>query len=186
MQPRPILPSSHPRSNGPGDPSAIPYAVESIKALVGKTPMLGICMGHQLLAQALGGSTFKMKFGHHGGNHPVRQVSTGRVEISAQNHNYAVDPTTLPEGVEVTHINLNDGTCAGLSFPAMNAMSIQYHPESSPGPHDSDPGEKEGGDGGKGMDVGVLICGGTESMLASCAVFNDFIELMTKFKAAKV
>lgn len=146
MGPTPYSPSLPlpPHSNGPGDPSAVPYAVESVKALVGKAPVLGICMGHQLLGQALGGSTFKMKFGHHGGNHPVRQVSTGRVEISAQNHNYAVDPTTLPEGVEVTHINLNDGTCAGLSFPAMNAMSIQYHPESSPGPHDSDPGETRG------------------------------------------
>eukprot|EP00271_Cylindrocystis_brebissonii_P009237 TRINITY_DN23939_c0_g1_i1.p1 TRINITY_DN23939_c0_g1~~TRINITY_DN23939_c0_g1_i1.p1 ORF type:complete len:455 (+),score=96.53 TRINITY_DN23939_c0_g1_i1:136-1500(+) len=142
-------------SNGPGDPSAVPYAVASVKELVGKAPVLGICMGHQLLGQALGGSTFKMKFGHHGGNHPVRQEKTGRVEISAQNHNYAVDPATLPEGVEVTHINLNDGTCAGLSFPAMNAMSIQYHPESSPGPHDSDP------------------------------VFGDFVEMMEKFKASK-
>lgn len=125
-------------SNGPGDPSAVPYAVETVKNLLGKSPVLGICMGHQLLGQALGGSTFKMKFGHHGGNHPVRHVASGRVEISAQNHNYAVDPATLPEGVEVTHINLNDGTCAGLTYPALKAMSIQYHPESSPGPHDSD------------------------------------------------
>lgn len=126
-------------SNGPGDPSAVPYAVKSVQDLVGKIPVFGICMGHQLLGQALGGTTFKMKFGHHGGNHPVRHLPTGRVEISAQNHNYAVDPATLPEGVEVTHINLNDGTCAGLTFPAMKAMSIQYHPEASPGPHDSDP-----------------------------------------------
>lgn len=125
-------------SNGPGDPSAVPYAVKSVQDLVGKVPVFGICMGHQLLGQALGGTTFKMKFGHHGGNHPVRHLPTGRVEISAQNHNYAVDPDTLPEGVEVTHINLNDGTCAGLVFPAMKAMSIQYHPEASPGPHDSD------------------------------------------------
>jgi carbamoyl-phosphate synthase small subunit len=125
-------------SNGPGDPSAVPYAVKSVQDLVGKVPVFGICMGHQLLGQALGGTTFKMKFGHHGGNHPVRQLSTGRVEISAQNHNYAVDPDTLPEGVQVSHINLNDGTCAGLVFPAMKAMSIQYHPEASPGPHDSD------------------------------------------------
>lgn len=126
-------------SNGPGDPSAVPYAVKSVQDLVGIVPVFGICMGHQLLGQALGGTTFKMKFGHHGGNHPVRHLPTGRVEISAQNHNYAVDPDTLPEGVEVTHINLNDGTCAGLTFPAMKAMSIQYHPEASPGPHDSDP-----------------------------------------------
>ncbi|XP_061363484.1 carbamoyl-phosphate synthase small chain, chloroplastic-like [Gastrolobium bilobum] len=125
-------------SNGPGDPSAVPYAVETVKNILGKVPVFGICMGHQLLGQALGGTTFKMKFGHHGGNHPVRNLRTGHVEISAQNHNYAVDPTTLPEGVEVTHINLNDGSCAGLAFPAQRIMSIQYHPEASPGPHDSD------------------------------------------------
>ncbi|CAM6084716.1 unnamed protein product [Calypogeia fissa] len=125
-------------SNGPGDPSAVPYAVESVKDLVGQVPVFGICMGHQLLGQALGGVTFKMKFGHHGGNHPVRHLPTGRIDISAQNHNFAVDPASLPEGVEVTHINLNDGTCAGLSFPALKVMSIQYHPESSPGPHDAD------------------------------------------------
>lgn len=125
-------------SNGPGDPSAVPYAVETVKSVLGKVPAMGICMGHQLIGQALGGKTFKLKFGHHGGNHPVRHIPTGRVEISSQNHNYAVDPATLPEGVQVTHINLNDGTCAGLSYPALNVMSIQYHPESSPGPHDSD------------------------------------------------
>ncbi|GMH24505.1 hypothetical protein Nepgr_026348 [Nepenthes gracilis] len=126
-------------SNGPGDPSAVPYAVETVKILVGKVPIFGICMGHQLLGQALGGKTFKMKFGHHGGNHPVRDLRNGRVMISSQNHNYAVDPASLPDGVEVTHINLNDGSCAGLAFPAKNVMSLQYHPEASPGPHDSDP-----------------------------------------------
>eukprot|EP00494_Astrolonche_serrata_P020980 UN21212 len=89
-------------------------------------------MGHQLIGQALGGKTFKMKFGHHGGNHPVRDNRTGRVDISAQNHNYAVDPESLPEGVQVTHINLNDQSCAGLVFPKMKLMSLQYHPESSP------------------------------------------------------
>ncbi|XP_062015084.1 carbamoyl-phosphate synthase small chain, chloroplastic-like [Rosa rugosa] len=125
-------------SNGPGDPSAVPYAVETVKQILGKVPVFGICMGHQLLGLALGGTTFKMKFGHHGGNHPVRNLRTGDVEISAQNHNYAVDPKSLPDGVEVTHVNLNDGSCAGLAYPARNIMSIQYHPEASPGPHDSD------------------------------------------------
>ncbi|KAK2654240.1 hypothetical protein Ddye_014096 [Dipteronia dyeriana] len=139
-------------SNGPGDPSAVPYAVETVKEILGKVPVFGICMGHQLLGQALGGKTFKMKFGHHGGNHPVRNMRNGRVEISAQNHNYAVDPITLPKGVEVTHVNLNDGTCAGLTYPALNVMSLQYHPEASPGPHDSD------------------------------CVFRDFIELMKSVK----
>ncbi|GMN33139.1 hypothetical protein TIFTF001_003982 [Ficus carica] len=144
-------------SNGPGDPSAVPYAVETVKEILGKVPVFGICMGHQLLGQALGGKTFKMKFGHHGGNHPVRNLRTGHVEISAQackfetigflspsniyNHNYAVDPVSLPEGVEVTHVNLNDGSCAGLAYPAKNIMSLQYHPEASPGPHDSDYGK---------------------------------------------
>ncbi|KAJ8528002.1 hypothetical protein K7X08_015453 [Anisodus acutangulus] len=126
-------------SNGPGDPSAVPYAVEAVKELIGKVPVFGICMGHQLLGQALGGKTFKMKFGHHGGNHPVRNLRSGCVEISAQNHNYAVDPESLPEGVEVTHVNLNDGSCAGLASSKMKLMSLQYHPEASPGPHDSDP-----------------------------------------------
>ncbi|KAH1125993.1 hypothetical protein GLYMA_06G150000v4 [Glycine max] len=129
-------------SNGPGDPSAVPYAIETVKNIIGKVPVFGICMGHQLLGQALGGKTFKMKFGHHGGNHPVRNLRSGHVEISAQNHNYAVDPATLPEGVEVTHINLNDGSCAGLAFPAQQLMSLQYHPEASPGPHDSDYSER--------------------------------------------
>nr|GMC63008.1 carbamoyl-phosphate synthase small chain, chloroplastic-like [Ipomoea batatas] len=127
-------------SNGPGDPSAVPYAVETVKEIIGKVPVFGICMGHQLLGQALGGRTFKMKFGHHGGNHPVRNLCNGSVEISAQNHNYAVDPKSLPEGVEVTHINLNDGSCAGLAFPQQKLMALQYHPEASPGPHDSDSG----------------------------------------------
>ncbi|MCE3215437.1 hypothetical protein HAX54_002382 [Datura stramonium] len=126
-------------SNGPGDPSAVPYAVEAVKQLIGRIPVFGICMGHQLLGQALGGKTFKMKFGHHGGNHPVRNLRNGCVEISAQNHNYAVDPESLPDGVEVTHVNLNDGSCAGLASSKMKLMSLQYHPEASPGPHDSDP-----------------------------------------------
>ncbi|KAI3866022.1 hypothetical protein MKW92_028628 [Papaver armeniacum] len=125
-------------SNGPGDPSAVPYAVETVKEIIGKVLFFGICMGHQLIGQALGGKTFKMKFGHHG--ETIRFVTSvkNRVEISAQNHNYAVDPESLPEGVQVTHINLNDDSCAGLAFPALNIMSLQYHPEASPGPHDSD------------------------------------------------
>ncbi|KAJ0963646.1 hypothetical protein J5N97_028768 [Dioscorea zingiberensis] len=130
-------------SNGPGDPAAVPYAVETVKEIIGKVPVFGICMGHQLIGQALGGKTFKMKFGHHGGNHPVGNLVNGRVEISAQNHNYAVDPTSLPVGVEVTHINLNDNSCAGLACRELNLISLQYHPESSPGPHDSDPAFKE-------------------------------------------
>ncbi|KAK9817498.1 hypothetical protein WJX74_010739 [Apatococcus lobatus] len=125
-------------SNGPGDPSALPYAVDSTKSLLGKKPIFGICMGHQILGQACGGSTFKLKFGHHGGNHPIRHDSTGRIEISAQNHNYAVNPETFDSGVQVSHINLNDGTCAGIVFPTLQAMGIQYHPEASPGPHDAD------------------------------------------------
>lgn len=125
-------------SNGPGDPSAVPYAVANAKAILGQKPVFGICMGHQVLGQAFGGSTFKLKFGHHGGNHPIRHVPTGRIEISAQNHNFAVDPESLPAGVEVSHVNLNDGTCAGLVAPALRAMTIQYHPEASPGPHDAD------------------------------------------------
>ncbi|KAJ4957180.1 hypothetical protein NE237_013963 [Protea cynaroides] len=130
-------------SNGPGDPSAVPYAVDTVKEIVGKVPVFGICMGHQLLGLALGGKTYKMKFGHHGGNHPVRNLRNGCVEISAQNHNYAVDPESLPEGVKVTHVNLNDGSCAGLAFPTLRVMSLQYHPEASPGPHDSDPAFSE-------------------------------------------
>mmetsp|Transcript_28395 Transcript_28395/g.62406 ORF Transcript_28395/g.62406 Transcript_28395/m.62406 type:complete len:456 (+) Transcript_28395:140-1507(+) len=125
-------------SNGPGDPSAAPYAVDNAKQILGKKPVFGICMGHQILGQAFGGKTFKLKFGHHGGNHPIRYNPTGRIEVSAQNHNFAVDPKTLPAGVEVTHINLNDGTCAGMVYKEKKAMTIQYHPEASPGPHDAD------------------------------------------------
>jgi len=125
-------------SNGPGDPSAVPYAVENAKAIIGKKPVFGICMGHQVLGQAFGASTFKLPFGHHGGNHPIRFQPDGRIEISAQNHNFAVDPQSLPKEVEVSHVNLNDGTCAGLVAPSLKAMTIQYHPEASPGPRDAD------------------------------------------------
>ena len=125
-------------SNGPGDPSAVPYAVESAKAIVGKKPVFGICMGHQVHGQAFGASTFKLPFGHHGGNHPIRFEPDGRIEISAQNHNFAVDPSTLPAAVQVSHVNLNDGTCAGMVAPSLKAMTIQYHPEASPGPRDAD------------------------------------------------
>ena len=126
-------------SNGPGDPSAVPYAVETVRGLIGRKPIFGICMGHQILSQALGATTFKLKFGHHGGNHPVRREQSGRVEISAQNHNYAVDVDTLPPSVDVSHINLNDRTCSGITDTSLSAFGIQYHPESSPGPHDADP-----------------------------------------------
>ncbi|PSC68830.1 carbamoyl-phosphate synthase S chain [Micractinium conductrix] len=125
-------------SNGPGDPSAVPYAVENAKQVLGKVPVFGICMGHQVLGQAFGGKTFKLKFGHHGGNHPLRHTPTGRIEISAQNHNFAVDTTTLPDEVEISLINLNDGTCAGMYYPSLQALTVQSHPEASPGPHDSD------------------------------------------------
>jgi carbamoyl-phosphate synthase small subunit len=124
-------------SNGPGDPSAAPYAAETVKALVGQVPVFGVCMGHQILALALGGKTYKLKFGHRGGNQPVIDKDSGRVEISSHNHGYAVDATTLPANLEVTHLNLNDKTVEGLRVKNARAFSVQYHPESCPGPHDS-------------------------------------------------
>ena len=125
-------------SNGPGDPEPLTYANETIRQLAGRTPIFGICLGHQLIGQALGGKTFKLKFGHHGGNHPVKQLSTGRVEITSQNHNYAVDPDSINQNeVDLTHINLNDNTLEGLRHRTMPLLSVQYHPEASPGPHDS-------------------------------------------------
>lgn len=124
-------------SNGPGDPAAVTYAVDTVKKLLGQVPIFGICLGHQLLALALGGRTFKLKFGHRGANQPVKRISDGRVEITTQNHGFAVEQESLPEGVEWTHTNLNDGTVEGLRHPGHRAFSVQYHPEASPGPHDS-------------------------------------------------
>lgn len=124
-------------SNGPGDPEPLDYAQQNIRDLAGKAPMFGICLGHQLFGLALGGSTYKLKFGHHGANHPIKNLATGKIEITSQNHNYAVDPDSLGDHVSVTHINLNDQTCAGLKHNTHPMFSVQYHPESSPGPHDS-------------------------------------------------
>jgi carbamoyl-phosphate synthase small subunit len=124
-------------SNGPGDPAAVTYAVGAIRGLLDHVPVFGICLGHQLLAGALGGTTHKLPFGHHGGNHPVRRLATGKVEITSQNHNYAVAESTLDAGVEVTHVNLNDGVVEGLRAPGLQAFSVQYHPEAGPGPHDA-------------------------------------------------
>jgi carbamoyl-phosphate synthase small subunit len=125
-------------SNGPADPSAVGYAIENIKELVGKTPLMGICLGHQLLGWALGGRTCRLKFGHHGCNHPVKELATGKVEITSQNHNFMVDMDSLDKAkVEVTHINLNDNTVEGMAHKTEPAFSVQYHPEAAPGPHDS-------------------------------------------------
>lgn len=123
-------------SNGPGDPAALPGATAAVGELLGRVPMFGICLGHQLLAGALGGRTYKLPFGHHGGNHPVRRLAGGPVEITSQNHSYAVAPDGL-RGAEVTHVNLNDGVVEGLAAPEAAAMSVQYHPEAGPGPHDA-------------------------------------------------
>jgi carbamoyl-phosphate synthase small subunit len=124
-------------SNGPGDPTVPGYAIRAVRDLIGKLPIFGICLGHQIAALALGARTFKLKFGHHGANHPVRDLRTGTVAVTSQNHSYAVDPQSLPAGAEPTHVNLNDGTCEGFVFPEARLMAIQFHPESSPGPHDS-------------------------------------------------
>jgi carbamoyl-phosphate synthase small subunit len=124
-------------SNGPGDPATVPYAVDTIRSLVGEVPLFGICLGHQLLSRALGGDTYKLPFGHHGGNHPVRHEASGRIEITSQNHNFCVDPASLGGRVEVTHLNLNDHTNEGMRVLDAPAFSVQYHPEAGPGPHDS-------------------------------------------------
>jgi carbamoyl-phosphate synthase small subunit len=124
-------------SNGPGDPSAVGYGIETIHRLIGKRPMFGICLGHQLMSLALGAKTFKLTFGHRGANQPVLNLHTKRVEITTQNHGFAVDPKSLPAGVEITHTNLNDQTNEGIRHTKFPLFSVQYHPESSAGPHDS-------------------------------------------------
>lgn len=124
-------------SNGPGDPAAVTHGIQTIQGLLGKKPLFGICLGHQMLALALGARTFKLKFGHRGLNQPVKDLSTGRVEITTQNHGFAVDVDTLPEGVTMTHVHLNDGTCQGIESKEHLAFGVQYHPESAAGPHDS-------------------------------------------------
>jgi carbamoyl-phosphate synthase small subunit len=126
-------------SNGPGDPAVLTYAIDNARALVdASVPVFGICLGHQILGLAMGGSTFKLKFGHRGANHPVKKLDTGKIEITSQNHGFAVDPTSLPDEVEVTHLNLYDGTVEGLRHRTRPVFSVQYHPEASPGPHDAD------------------------------------------------
>jgi len=124
-------------SNGPADPAAVTYAIENIRRLIGKVPIMGICLGHQLIGCALGGRTYRLKFGHHGCNHPVMDLTTHRVEITSQNHNFAVDPDSLPAAAEITHVNLNDNTVEGLQHRELPLFCVQYHPEAAPGPHDA-------------------------------------------------
>jgi carbamoyl-phosphate synthase small subunit len=125
-------------SNGPGDPEPIGYAVGNIRKMLGRVPIFGICLGHQLCGLALGGRTFKLKFGHHGSNHPVQNLRTRKVEITSQNHGFCVDPDSLPASdVEITHVNLNDHTNEGMRHRSLPLFSVQYHPEASPGPHDA-------------------------------------------------
>ena len=126
-------------SNGPGDPAALDYAVANVRELVAAdVPMFGICLGHQVIGLALGGKTFKLKFGHRGANHPVKHLATGKIEITSQNHGFAIDPDSLPDDVHVTHLNLYDGTVEGLRHTSRPVFAVQYHPEASPGPHDAD------------------------------------------------
>ncbi|MDY7101116.1 MAG: glutamine-hydrolyzing carbamoyl-phosphate synthase small subunit [Actinomycetota bacterium] len=123
-------------SNGPGDPEPLTYAIEATRGLLGQVPVFGICLGHQILGQALGAETYKLRFGHHGGNQPIRRVDTGTVEITSQNHNYAVAAESI-EGAEISHVNLNDGVVGGIRVPSLAAFGVQYHPEAGPGPHDA-------------------------------------------------
>jgi carbamoyl-phosphate synthase small subunit len=124
-------------SNGPGDPEPVAGAVQNVKELLGKVPIFGICLGHQILGLACGAKTYKLKFGHHGANHPVKDLTTGKVEITSQNHGFAIDTSTMPGRVELTHVNLNDQTCSGIRVKDAPAFSVQYHPEAAPGPSDS-------------------------------------------------
>ena len=124
-------------SNGPGDPEGVPYAIEATRSLIGKKPIFGICLGHQLLGLALGGRTYKLKFGHHGGNQPVMDLSTRKVEVTTHNHGFAVDLDSLGPEIELTHVNLNDQTVEGMRHRSLPIFSVQYHPEASPGPHDA-------------------------------------------------
>jgi carbamoyl-phosphate synthase small subunit len=125
-------------SNGPGDPEPVRYGIETTKALLGYRPMFGICLGHQILGLALGGRTYKLKFGHRGANQPVKHLATGKVEITSQNHGFAVDVKSMdPESIEITHINLNDDTLEGFRHKTLPVFAVQYHPEAAPGPHDA-------------------------------------------------
>ncbi len=124
-------------SNGPGDPAAVRGADVQAAALLGKVPVMGICLGHQILSLALGGRTYKLKFGHRGANHPVREVAGGHIDLTSQNHGFATEPDSIKGKAQVTHLNLNDGTIEGIAVPEARMFAVQYHPEDSPGPHDS-------------------------------------------------